>query len=790
MVPRILFLACTWGCDGTSHAEAPASQAPEAEDTASSPGRPTGVPNAGDLEWTVEYTNGWDNQAGAVADLDQDGRDELFVYNFFDSQWSWLVLSIDAVAGTIEAGGVSGILDETIRYVGNGQIVLLGDQVHYLTTLTRDGGGTWIAGRLVGIPETVCLRGVGDLDGDGFGDVIRSTSGSGYEVVAGPLTGGIERVLLDLVDSGDHIASCVDLQTGDVDGDGANDLLAYAEYGDGYMTFVVTGPISDGASADSVRDLASVYIEVDGYGPPGLLWDLDNDGGRELISRTGWVFDGVEPGGARHEEDDYLPGVFGGDYAPGLSPVLAGVDSRGGAWWRYSSASAKAQPKPEAEIQCHSEDWTFGRFGSAAAIDFVCVGEVVSAVPGWGGLRGSDVDRDGFAGPDDCDDDDGAFRPGALDVPDGQDNDCDGTIDELRSEVWTPSVTLFGSEPVTGGSGSAMVALDGGWVFGERLGDWDAEVLYEAATGTVVVGPRTSGQPAAAGDFDGDSYRDVSLSGCGVLFGPAESITGGCFGYLDTEMDELFPLSDLNGDGASDLWYSRGELDSSGYDYDYWEGIALGGQGRPEKPDIETWQGPAAILSGADLDGDGYGDLVLADLTVIPGPHDFSRGYTSADVSRSLHRSDGRLDRIQTDDFDADGTIDVASERADGGVDIRFGPLPLGGIDLAVDADYSVPGSLFPDGIEHIWSFDGMLLFVVDPQADGARGRAYGFDLLASPTSLDEASVVVAGDTPNARLGNTGTVVELSGSFGLVLVAPDAHGELYSEGAVYTFVAP
>ena len=47
----------------------------------------------------------------------------------------------------------------------------------------------------------------------------------------------------------------------------------------------------------------------------------------------------------------------------------------------------------------------------------------------------NDLDQDGYFAPDDCEDDNIHVYPGAFELCDGIDNDCDGEIDEIYGDA-------------------------------------------------------------------------------------------------------------------------------------------------------------------------------------------------------------------------------------------------------------------------------------------------------------------------------------------------------------------
>ena len=240
----------------------------------------------------------------------------------------------------------------------------------------------------------------------------------------------------------------------------------------------------------------------------------------------------------------------------------------------------------------------------------------------------SDADQDGFTADEDCDDDDPSVNPDADEVCDGVDNDCDGEVDEDDA---TDASTWFADEDEDGwgdpedpvracdppddrvpdstdcDDSDPSVNPDATEICGDGLdndcdgveADCPLEGEIDAGTADARLIGETPGDwagwsVAGAGDTDGDGFDDLLVGAVhydagGMASGRAYLVRGPILGDhslgdADAAYLVLGPITGESSLGAAAARI-RGENDQ-GY-----TGYAVAGAG--------------------DVDGDGFGDLLV-----------------------------------------------------------------------------------------------------------------------------------------------------------------------------------
>jgi len=329
---------------------------------------------------------------------------------------------------------------------------------------------------------------------------------------------------------------------------------------------------------------------------------------------------------------------------------------------------------------------------------------------------------DGAGAPFDCDDADPDTWPGAPELWDGRDNDCDAAEEATAADVTAASV-----EGPSGASLGHLGNLGAGDLDGDGwpevvVGSDDGVVyLLDADGGTPWVGDigvaatatitdtrsdlAMGAVPQSFGDHDGDGTADLLIGGgtdSGTSYVAAAVFSGPLKGGALTDDDaallllggtewsgsaELLSELDMDGDGISEIVV--GDYDEGG-DPDYFRGavwlvnpaslasseLDLG------VADWKAWgeggEQLGSALGGGDLDGDGYDELLIgargADYNdpdsgafyVIPGGRTPSGVGAIADESDLVFAGNvedeylGREARPQVADFDGDGDNELA----------------------------------------------------------------------------------------------------------------------------------
>ncbi|MBN2798163.1 MAG: FG-GAP repeat protein [Deltaproteobacteria bacterium] len=209
-----------------------------------------------------------------------------------------------------------------------------------------------------------------------------------------------------------------------------------------------------------------------------------------------------------------------------------------------------------------------------------------------------DFDQDGdtwlaaaFGGKD-CDDLDPGTNPEALELLNGQDDNCDGAVD-LGATADSAPVMMTGSTASNGAAGFALA-----------VGDFDGNGLADLVVGS----PEESNKTGRVYLLDNRSWVDNDRVDRVASHAVAGDDTGDEFGHA------LSNLGDFDGDGLDDLAVAAWQADTDRGTIYVFSGPTLGtatydsailtlrGQ--------EDFQLGASLGAALDLDGDGLGDLL------------------------------------------------------------------------------------------------------------------------------------------------------------------------------------
>jgi hypothetical protein len=215
-------------------------------------------------------------------------------------------------------------------------------------------------------------------------------------------------------------------------------------------------------------------------------------------------------------------------------------------------------------------------------------GDKDDPIPDDTGIASTDADGDGYSSDEDCDDGDPAIHPGADEVCDEVDNDCDGEVDEDVDAPWYPDLDGDGY----GDEAAVVQACEqpSGYIAqGEDCDDDDPEIHPGADERCNDIDDDCDGEvdedPVSTwyADADGDGYGNAAftIDSCdpgsgwvtddtdcddteaGVNPGAEEACNGiddDCDGDIDEDIPALW-YADADGDGFGNPAFTSEECD-------------------------------------------------------------------------------------------------------------------------------------------------------------------------------------------------------------------------------------
>lgn len=648
----------------------------------------------------------------------------------------------------------------------------------------------------------IAVSGAGDVNGDGYADVIvgadyndagGNNAGRAYVYVGGPRMDRTPDLILTGAAAGDGFGGSVS-KAGDVNGDGYGDLIVGASYNDAggadagraYVFFggsslngVVDLILTGGSAGDWFGLSVSAAGDVNGDGYADIIVGAPRndvggtDAGRAYVYHGGSSMDNVA--------DVTLTGLSAGD-GFGISVSGAGDVNGDG----YSDVIVGA----------HGSD----AGGIDAGRAYVYLGgqafDPTAAVVLTGAAAGDDFGRS-IAGAGDVNGD------GYDDVIVGAMFNYAAGFDAGRAYVYfggarmdnAANVILSGasSGDVLGLSVSGAGDVNGDGYSdilvgapGSDAGGTDAGKAYVHAysmTGTMLTDVRLAGEGgvfgasvASAGDVNGDGYDDLivgapeysSYRGRAYIYfgGPNMDdiadvvMTGDSLSRLG---DKVAPAGDVNGDGFADVIVSgMGHLDTGGR-----VRIYFGGSSMDSTADVVmTGDGAGNIFgisaaSAGDVNGDGYDDVIVGDSkynSFAGRAYIYYGGPAMDNVADKIISGEAALSTLGISvacagDVNGDGFSDVIVGRPG----LRSALVFFGGQNMDVVADVTMMGDVGSDFGRMVASAgdvngDGYADVIVGAETfDSRKGRAHIY--FGGMTMDSIADVVLDGESQESYFG-------------------------------------
>lgn len=176
---------------------------------------------------------------------------------------------------------------------------------------------------------------------------------------------------------------------------------------------------------------------------------------------------------------------------------------------------------------------------------------------GVGTPTSNDLDGDGFSIPQDCDDGDAATYPGAPEIIDGLDNNCNGLVDEGASSPGGSSSLGNSSTGHSTSSGSSANASSNTASSSNAL----------SSPGGTIVGTGSSGNGSSSSNAVGTSSQNDSGTSASYNLGNSSSSGEVCNDGIDNDGDGDTDFADsdcasqTDGDGDGFMSLQAGGLD-------------------------------------------------------------------------------------------------------------------------------------------------------------------------------------------------------------------------------------